>query len=270
MSQHFSHQLKTLPEKIPELAGVFYLESTDSTNSEALRQAHQDISTPALFVAGSQRAGRGRMQRVWDSPPNQGLYLSLLLKPKISLTQIPLLSLLAGLALNKILQQQGWQAQLKWPNDVLLSGKKVAGILCEMHFHNQKEAWVVVGLGLNLFHREEDFPPELREKATSLSLIPNHKDKLVDPALILTEWLKAFFSQMKEFETPEGTKKLIAAWEKHSQSLGKKLRLQEMNGNKKQVYEGIFLGLSEQGHLRLQLDDGKIEEFAAGDVTVLN
>lgn len=260
--------LKTLLQKVPSLQDVQYFEEIDSTNAEALRQVRTEpkLLIPKLLVAKRQSAGRGRLQRKWNSPAGHGLYVSLLCAPKIAPAKIPLLSLTAGLALAKSLKSLNLPAQLKWPNDILITNRKVAGILCEMHGNPQTGFHVVVGLGLNLTQKVTDFPKALQTSATSLAEhVSKPKIKNIDPLEILCTWLQNFFGLLNHLENDEGPK-IISQWEQHCPMIGKTMRIQMIQGDGP-IKTGILLGLNEHGHLRLQDLDGKIESLAAGDVT---
>ncbi len=160
-----------IKDTIPDLE-FQYREKVESTNtllkqiasqqSQASFSSCQDI----LLLAGEQTAGRGRRNRSWDSPRSQGLYFSLLLYPDINSDRAPLLTGLTSLALERALKQHGFPVQLKWPNDLLLAGRKVAGILAEVSTDLDRVSHVIIGVGLNT--TRTSFPRELENQATSL------------------------------------------------------------------------------------------------------
>ena len=151
---------------------ILVFEETDSTNDLAARAGQDGVPEGLAIFAESQRAGRGRLGRKWVSPPGRNLLCSVLLRPAaVPIERWPELTFCAALAVAETAECfTGLPARIKWPNDVLLDGRKVAGILLECH-HGQAPGFVVVGIGLNVLQKEEDFPPELRDRAGSLSML---------------------------------------------------------------------------------------------------
>ena len=151
---------------------ILVFEETDSTNDLAARAGQDGVSEGLVIFAESQRAGRGRLGRKWVSPPGRNLLCSILLRPAaVPVERWPELTFCAALAVAETAERfTGLPARIKWPNDVLLAGRKVAGILLECH-HGQAPGFVVVGIGLNVLQKAEDFPPELRDRAGSLAML---------------------------------------------------------------------------------------------------
>ncbi len=150
---------------------ILVFAETDSTNDLAARAGHDGVPGGLVIFAESQRAGRGRLGRKWNAPPHQALLCSVLLRPDaVPVSRWAELTFCAALAVAGVAEEfTGQPARIKWPNDVLLGGRKVAGILLERH-EGQPAGFVVVGIGLNVLQREEDFSPELRERAGSLAM----------------------------------------------------------------------------------------------------
>src|SRR3974390_728502 len=145
----------------------YHFFKTDSTNRVAMELAYAGEEEGAVVLAEEQTAGRGRAGRKWHSELGTGIYVSLLLRPRLSPVQAPLLTMLAGLSLHStILAHTDLNTELKWPNDVLVRGKKLGGILTEMHAEPSQVRFVIVGIGLNV--NQEKFPAELTSIATSL------------------------------------------------------------------------------------------------------
>ena len=151
---------------------IIVFEETDSTNDLARRAGDDRIAEGLVIFAETQRAGRGTRGRRWMSPPYRGLWFSVLLRPTaVPVTRWPELTFCAALAVAETAEHAtGRSARIKWPNDVLLDGRKVAGILVECH-HQQGPGFVVVGIGLNVLQRCEDFAPDLRDRAASLAMM---------------------------------------------------------------------------------------------------
>jgi BirA family biotin operon repressor/biotin-[acetyl-CoA-carboxylase] ligase len=154
---------------------------TDSTNARLRELAIRGAPHGTLVTADEQSAGRGRQGRTWSAPPHQALLLSLLIREPNRL-----LSLAAGVAVAEVC---GPQAELKWPNDVLIDGRKVAGILVE---GRPQEHWAILGIGLNVAVKPNDLPPEIRTTAASLNLAPGHIEVVLQDLLKrLTQWTVA-------------------------------------------------------------------------------
>ncbi len=147
---------------------IAVFEETSSTNDLAARAGDDGVREGLVIFAESQRAGRGRLGRSWQSPPWQGLWFSVLLRPAAPVERWPELTFCAALAVAEAVESEtGRRATIKWPNDVLILGRKVCGILLESH-QRRSPGYVVLGIGLNVRQRPEDFAPELRERAASL------------------------------------------------------------------------------------------------------
>jgi BirA family biotin operon repressor/biotin-[acetyl-CoA-carboxylase] ligase len=141
---------------------------TGSTNDDAKAAAHRGVASGAAFVADAQTAGRGRLGRAWHSPPGENLYVSFVLRPDLEAGVVPNITLAAGLAVaDAVGPLLASPVALKWPNDVLVSGRKIAGVLCEASVTEGRIGFVVVGIGLNV--RTAAFPPELAGTSTSLA-----------------------------------------------------------------------------------------------------
>src|SRR6266516_7571725 len=146
---------------------IYHFFKTDSTNRVALELGHAGEPEGAVVLAEEQTAGRGRAGRAWDSQRAAGIYVTLLLRPKLAPVQAPLLTMMAGLSAHSAVQAlTGLDVDLKWPNDLLIQGKKVGGILTEMHAEPNQVRFVIVGIGLNV--NQEKFPDEFANIATSL------------------------------------------------------------------------------------------------------
>src|ERR1700681_2382716 len=148
---------------------IYHFFKTDSTNRVALELGHAGEPEGAVVLAEEQTAGKGRAGRAWQSERAAGIYVSLLLRPRLAPVQAPLLTMMAGLSARTAIEAQtGLTPDLKWPNDLLVSGKKVGGILTEMHAEPSQVRFVIVGIGLNV--NQEKFPGELSGKSTSLRM----------------------------------------------------------------------------------------------------
>ncbi|MBC8131927.1 MAG: biotin--[acetyl-CoA-carboxylase] ligase, partial [Deltaproteobacteria bacterium] len=217
-----------------------------STNDLVAVEARAGADEGLLITADEQRGGRGRQGRVWHSPAGTNVYMSLLLRPRRPALEIPPLTLLAGGALADALRGLGFNARVKWPNDLLLGcadgrRRKVAGILTEATTEGDRIGHVVVGMGLNVNAGIDDFPVELTDKATSLRLISGGAPlSRVD---VLARVLSAFESAYERFQT-KGVAAAIALWEAHA-DLGQLCRAQ-VNGRE---IAGRTVGVAADGAL---------------------
>ena len=231
---------------------------TDSTNRVALDLGYANEPEGAVVLAEEQTGGRGRAGRSWHSERATGIYATLLLRPKISPVQAPLLTMMAGLSAHAAIQAQtGLQPDVKWPNDLILNGKKVGGILTEMHAETTLVRFVIVGIGINV--NQEKFPAELGGIATSLRVETGKNQSRLE---LLARLLREFESDYNRF-LHEGSAHITEQFAKvSSYARGKKVRV--TNGN--ESYVGVTAGLRPEGLLQIQREDGSVTTVLAGDV----
>jgi BirA family transcriptional regulator, biotin operon repressor / biotin---[acetyl-CoA-carboxylase] ligase len=168
---------------------VQFYEEVDSTNRVASEWAGHGASEGSLVVANHQTAGRGRLDRQWFSPPGSSLLFSLILRPSIVTEDLGLLNLAAATAACGAVAEEGLEPKVKWPNDVLLDGRKVAGILSEASLEFNRAIGVILGVGINVNIPEEEFPEEIRDTAGSISIGSGREHNRLD---ILTSFLRNF------------------------------------------------------------------------------
>jgi BirA family biotin operon repressor/biotin-[acetyl-CoA-carboxylase] ligase len=231
-------------------------DTIDSTNSEALKQARLGADEGLCVVARQQTAGRGRHGRVWVSAKDAGLYFSIVLRPKIEVKFLPLITLMAGVAVHDTLAELGLKPDIKWVNDVLVNEKKISGILAETTETGSGLA-VVVGIGINL--KSANFPPEIADTATSLEA--NGRTATFDEVReLLVKYLVYFYNVLT---SESGPAEIVDEWRKRSTYFsGKQVRV-TLGG---EVVTGITVGLELNGALRLRKDDGAVVTVQAGDV----
>ena len=234
-----------------------YLAEVDSTNTELRRMALSGAPSGSLCLAECQRAGRGRLGRVWNSPAGQGIWLSVLLRPNLPPAQAPLLTFCAALAMTDALRAAaGLDAVLKWPNDVILDGKKVCGILLEISAETERIDSVVIGTGLDVY--PDAYPPELKGQAVSLA-------ERCDPPPrreILTAYLTALEKRVGALEK-EGFKGIEADYRAACRTLGSRVRVSgavELTGTARDI-DGT-------GCLIVETEDGERHRVLSGDVSV--
>jgi BirA family biotin operon repressor/biotin-[acetyl-CoA-carboxylase] ligase len=243
---------------------LHFFATIDSTNTYAVRLAHEGASEGTVVIADSQSGGKGRLGRSWISPPGVNLYLSAILRPPVSAAVVPQLNLLAAVAVaDTIAQVTSLTPAIKWPNDVLVGGKKVCGILAEMQTEAGMLRSVILGIGVNINAPLSAFPEELRDKALSLFLAAGQRvDRAAFTATLLTHLEKLYVPWLEE-----GFPVLRPLWERHAAGMiGKQITVAVPEG----VVAGTVLGLDTDGALLLR--EGEKEtprRVLAGDVTVV-
>jgi BirA family biotin operon repressor/biotin-[acetyl-CoA-carboxylase] ligase len=238
---------------------VYHFFKVDSTNRVALELSHAGEPEGAVVLAEEQTAGRGRAGHTWHSERATGIYATIVLRPKLAPVQAPLLTMMAGLSARAAVQAQtGLDVDLKWPNDLLVNGKKVGGILTEMYAEPNQIRFVVVGIGLNI--SQEKFPGELGSIATSLRAETGRSQSRLE---LLIRLLREFETDYNRF-LAEGPASVIDRFtEVSSYARGKRVRIT----NGKDSFTGVTAGLGPEGLLQVQRDSGQIVTVIAGDVT---
>jgi len=235
------------------------VEATDSTNLQACRFGDEGAPEGLVVIADRQSSGKGRMGRQWESPGGVNLYASILLRPQIPPFDAPRLTFLSAVAVCRAITRcTGLQPTVKWPNDVLLRGAKVAGLLNEMSSETDRVHYVVLGIGVNLNMRQEQFPADLRYPATSLALASGRPISRLDFTRTLLQEIDALYQTYLE----QGSAPVFAAWTELCDLVGK---LVHADCNQLQI-EGTMIGLAEDGALLVRTATGKIESIYAGDV----
>jgi BirA family biotin operon repressor/biotin-[acetyl-CoA-carboxylase] ligase len=237
---------------------VHHFFKADSTNRVAFELGHAGEPEGTVVLAEEQTAGRGRAGHTWHSERATGIYVSLLLRPKLAPVQAPLLTMMAGLSAHTAVEAAtGLVVDLKWPNDLMIHGKKAGGILTEMHADPGQIRFVVVGIGLNV--NQERFPSELANIATSLRQETSKPQSRME---LLVRLLREFESDYHRF-VREGLASVIKRFEVlSSYAHGKRVRVT----NGMESYLGTTVGLGPEGLLQVERDDGRVVTVLAGDV----
>lgn len=230
----------------------------DSTNTVATKLAAEGAPHGTLVIAEEQTAGRGRFGRSWYSEKSRGIYASIILRPPLSPASAPAITLMAGLAAHRALSSStGLRFDIRWPNDLLVGGRKVCGILTEMSAELDRLHSVVLGIGINVNHRE--MPPELKSIATSLRI---EAHKTFSRAHLLVALLKELERQYQVL-LEEGSASIASAWAAASTFAdGKRVRVVVNAGD----YPATTAGLEPTGALRLRRDDGEVISLVSGEV----
>ncbi len=235
---------------------IYHYFKVDSTNLAGLRLGHAGEPHGALVVGEEQTAGRGQAGRSWHSEKSSGIYCTVLLRPEISPMQAPLITLLAGLAVRDAVTDAGLKADIRWPNDVLVGGKKVCGILTEMHAEPGRVHFVVVGMGLNVNHAS--LPKEIEAVATSLRIASGRAHSRIE---VLGRLLRHLDRDYNRF-LKEGAEFVVRRFaEVSSYAEGRRVRIT----NGRESFVGTTAGLEPNGMLRMKRDDGKVEAVISGE-----
>ncbi|MBN2178184.1 MAG: biotin--[acetyl-CoA-carboxylase] ligase [Deltaproteobacteria bacterium] len=241
---------------------IHYLKEVDSTNSYAWKLASNGRSEGEVVIADSQSRGRGRKRHVWQSPPECNLYTSIILRPSIKPSLATQLTLMAGVAVAELLTQYCTdKVSLKWPNDVLVGGKKICGILTEMSIKRGAVDFVVIGIGININIRKTDFDQEYCQRATSLLEETAGQVSRVSFASALfrsfESWYTAYIS--------EGFDVIKDRWTAFSGIVGKEIAVSD--GNK--TRRGTALGINDFGELVVIDTNERTHQILSGDVKTI-
>lgn len=240
---------------------ILFSREVDSTNKWAKELAIYGASEGTVAIAETQTKGRGRLDREWFSPTG-GLWFSLILRPNLSPTEAVKLTLVAGLAVAKVLREMfDLRAETKWCNDVLVNGRKVCGVLAEMNTTSEIVNFVVVGVGVNVnFDVENVFPEQLKEVATSLEKELGRKVKLEKLFRALLERLESLY----ELFVKEGFNPILEEWKNYAGFLGCKVEVTVPTGE----MSGLASDVDPEGALVLKLEDGTVKRVFVGDVSL--
>lgn len=239
---------------------VLWYDTIDSTNDELKRRAAQGTAAGTVIAADCQTGGRGRRGRTFCSPAGKGLYLSAAFSPRCAISELSAVTAWAAVAVcNAVETVCGVRPGIKWPNDLVLNGKKLGGILTELVFSETIEPIVILGLGLNLSQNGADFGPELCDTAVSLlqalGAAPDRKTQLNAVLWELERLFRAF---------PEGRRDYLDPFRRDCVTVGRSIRVQSAEGTR----TGNAVGISDSFALRVQWEDGSTEELTTGEVSV--
>lgn len=242
---------------------IYHYDTIDSTNSQAFRLAEEGKGEGSVVVADAQTAGKGRRGRTWESPAGENLYVSLLLEPDCPTDKVPMLTLLMALAGIRAIQKllpgaQGEKMGIKWPNDLVVHGKKVCGILTELQTVHGK-SFVVIGVGVNV--RKRVFAEDLKEKATDME---SECGQIVEPQELLERLLEEFRSLYDTFLRKQNLRFVKRAYNRRLLNRKEEVMVLDPKGE----YRGKALGIDKTGQLVVRTADGKKRKVYAGEVSV--
>ena len=238
---------------------IHHFHTLDSTNTKAYQLALNGAEEGEVVIAESQKKGRGRLGREWFSPSFLNLYLSVILRPKIPPHQAPLITLMAAVATADAIQKfSGLLPLIKWPNDILLGGRKVAGLLNEIHSEMDRIHFVILGIGMNLNMDRKLFSKEIREGATSLK-------REMGQAISRKAFLQNLLQELEgwyEVFLKEGGAPVLKAWREQARIKGRSVQVKSFG----ETLVGSAVDVDSDGALILETEDGERKRVVAGDV----
>jgi BirA family transcriptional regulator, biotin operon repressor / biotin---[acetyl-CoA-carboxylase] ligase len=236
--------------------------STDSTNSRAKELAAEGAAEGVLVIAEEQARGRGRLDRPWVSPGGENIFVSLILRPSLPpQTASRMMLLTAVAAADALIAATGLKATVKWPNDVLVGGRKIAGILLEMAVEMDAVDYIVVGIGINVNSAANRFPADIRGKVTS---VLTETGKPFSRVLLLARFLE-LLEQGYNAVRESGFEPIITRWKALTDMLGKQATIRTIDGS----YQGVITDMDHDGFLIIRDEQGAERRLVSGDITII-
>ena len=240
---------------------IISLGTVDSTNTLATELCEKNAPHGTVVIADRQTKGRGRLGRTWVSTAGN-LHMSIALRPAMASSDGTLLTMIASVACARaLIEKTGLPVGIKWPNDLMVSGKKLGGVLTEVKSMGNRIIFAVMGIGINVNSDMEDFPPEVRATATSLKA---ETAKIHSKTLLISGILKEVEFWYDKLMS-SGRKKLLAEWRRLSSTLGREVKVTTA----RESFEGIAQDIDEGGALIVKLPAGTLKQVRAGDLTIL-
>jgi BirA family transcriptional regulator, biotin operon repressor / biotin---[acetyl-CoA-carboxylase] ligase len=240
---------------------IYYEESVESTQKIAHRLSYEGYPEGTLVISEEQVAGRGRMTRSWYSPKYTGIWMSLILRPNLPPQKAPQFTLIAAVAISQAIEEiSGIEAEIKWPNDILIRGKKVTGILTELQADADKIHSIILGMGVNVNQSSTDFAADIQPIATSIAIEAKKKIPRAQLVRRILEKLEIYYDLYME----EGFRPIKLMWESRAVSIGKNIIARTING----TIEGKALGITDEGILQLEDAQGIIHHIYSADIEI--
>lgn len=238
---------------------IHYFPEVDSTNVHARKLAQEGASEGEIVIAESQTQGKGRMGRSWVSPPYLNLYLSVILRPKLSPIHASQITLMAAVALAETVQSFiPFPPEIKWPNDIMIGGKKLAGILTESSCERDRLLFVILGIGVNVNFPLSLMPETIQESATSMMILTQKPVDRVAFTSRLIQNLNRCYGDLED----QGFSLIARRWESFFRLRGKRIRVEMMD----QAILGKAVGIDGDGALILEDEQGALKRIVAGDL----
>ena len=240
---------------------LYIYREVSSTNSVAQFIARSGVPDGTIVMSMSQTSGRGRMKRQWTCPEGKGILMSMVLRPEISIRLVPQLTLLCGVVVAETIKKvTGCATGIKWPNDIVMSGKKVCGILAQSSFSKSRTEYVIMGVGINVNQEINQLPPDCQETSTSLRL---ELGQNVSRFRVLKQFILTWEEHYRGF-LQGGHPYLRTQWLENNVTLGRNVSLNKEKG----LVQGVAMDISERGGLIVSFPDGSSEEFLAEDLSL--
>lgn len=259
---------KLIPAEIKKYIKAQYIgnnlicfETLDSTNTKAKELAENGVPHGTLIISEEQTGGRGRYGRNWSSPSGQGIWMSVVLRPEAEPANVARLTIIAAAAVHAALSVNGIKADIKWPNDIILNGKKICGILTEMNCELNRINYVVVGIGINMLTKTDEFPEELKEKAAS---VVSETGIVIQRNKFIGDIINSFEEMYDEFIITGGAERAIEVCRNNSAVIGKMIYIIHRE-SKRRVKA---LDIDENGLLVVEDEKGSRESIIFGEVSI--
>ncbi|WP_100010813.1 biotin--[acetyl-CoA-carboxylase] ligase [Lentibacillus sediminis] len=238
---------------------LLHKETVASTQLIAHEKARENTVHGTVVIADEQTKGKGRMDRSWHSAKGKGIWMSIILRPSISPSLAPQLTLMTATVLADVLHKHtGKNPQIKWPNDILFNGKKIAGILTEMQAEQDQIQYLVIGIGLNVNHSSAELPAELEGRASSLKLETGKNWQIQS----LIQEILTTFEQAFDLYMEKGFRDVKQKWESYGYKVGRTISIKTMRDH----WKGTFLGIAEDGALLATDKNGETEKFYSAEI----
>ena len=240
---------------------IYVFDEVSSTNTVARFLAMNDVANGSIVLSEKQTDARGRSGKAWESPMG-GIWLSMILQPNVDYSKLPLITIATGVAVAKAIERTGiTTAEIKWPNDIMIHGKKVCGILTEAVTKFNTIENVIIGVGIDANIDISDFPKELQDGTTTIADELGRKE---DENVLIRYFLEEFEKIADEF-THEGYENILKEWRKRSYSIGKIVEVREpFNKN----YDAYVVGIGKEGALIVEKIDGTLNKVISGECII--
>ncbi len=240
---------------------IIHFDSIESTNKKAKGLAAEGFEDGSTVTAEEQTSGRGRLGRHWVSPKHKGIWMSIILKPELEPVNVPKITHISAAAVITALKKFNIDAAVKWPNDIIVNGKKICGILTEMSGEINRTDYVIVGIGINANLEVMDIPQDILNKASSLLI---ETSQVIDRKRLAAEVLNSFEHLYEDFLATGNLGVAIKICREHSVLLGREVRI--ISRQQEQTAKAI--DISEDGGLTVQYPDGSIKTIISGEISV--